>query len=102
MNMEDGQTLGEWLAPALEQIEETLWSYELYVPNTPPMYSHSSFRAILKLFMSAMMDKIWLLQEGEEMDVEDRMAMVEKCGQELKQLVKIYTNIESEELYGGE
>lgn len=98
MNMEDGQTLGEWLAPALEQIEETLWSYEVYVPNTPPMYSHSSFRAILKLFMSAMMDKIWLLQEGEEMDVEDRMAMVEKCGKELKQLVKIYTNIESEEL----
>lgn len=102
MNTEEGQTLGAWLAPTLEQIEDTLWSYELYVPNTPPHYSNESFRAIIKLFMSAMMDKIWDLQEGEEMESEDRLAMVERCGQELRKLVKVYTGIDSQELYGNE
>ena len=102
MNMENGKTMGEWLAPTLEEIEDTLWSYEFYVPNTPPMYSHSSFRAILKLFMSAMMDKIWQLQEGGEMDIDDRVKMVERCGKELRSLVKVYTNIDTENLYGNE
>lgn len=100
MNTENGQTLGAWLAPTLEQIEDTLWSYELYVPNMPPQYSDDSFRAIIKLFMSAMMDKIWALQEGEEMESEDRLAMVEKCGKEIGSLIKIYTNIDTHNLYG--
>lgn len=99
MNMEKGQTLGEWIAPMLSQIEDAVWSYELYVPNTPPQYSDESFRCILKLFMSAMMDKIWHLQEGEDMDIEDRVAMVEKCGKEVRALVKTYCDIETQELY---
>lgn len=102
MNTEAGKTIGAFFAPMLEHMEDTLWSYELYAPNMPPHYSNESFRAIIKLFMSAMMDRIWDLQEGEEMDIEDRVAMVERCGQELRKLVKVYTGIDSQELYGNE
>lgn len=97
-----GKTIGEWFAPMLEQMEDTLWSYELYAPSTPPKYSNDSLRAIVKLFMSAMMDRIWELQENEEMDFEDRLAMVNKCGQEVRSLVKVYTNIDTHKLYGNE
>jgi hypothetical protein len=34
------------------------------------------------------------------MDIEDRVKMVEKCGKELRSLVKVYTNIDTENLYG--
>lgn len=100
MNMEDGQTMGDWLAPTLENIEDTLWSYETYMPNKPYGFSKESFRAIVKIFMAAMMDKIWALQEGEEMDLEDRGAMAEKCGKDVRALIKTYTNIDTHNLYG--
>jgi len=94
-----GKTLGEWLKPSLLQIEDAIWSFEMFAENTPPQYTNEGFRAIMKLFMSAMMDKIWALQEGEGMEMEDRVAMVEKCGQEVRALVKTFTNIDTQKLY---
>lgn len=102
MNMEGGKTIGEWLEPTLIEMEDTLWGYELYMPNKPYGFSDESFRAVIKLFMAAMMDKIWALQENEEMDIEDRAAMAQKCGKDVRALVKTYTNIDTHNLYGNE
>ena len=95
----NGKTLGEWLHPSLLQIEDTIWSFEMFAENIPPQYTNEGFRAIMRLFMSAMMDKIWALQEAEGMEMEDRAAMVEKCGQEVRALVKTFTNIDTQKLY---
>jgi hypothetical protein len=97
--MDNGKTIGEFIAPVLESMEDALWSYENYSPNTPYGFSHESFRAAVKIFMAAMMDRIWALQEEEGMALEDRMAMVEKCGKDVSALVKTFTNIDTKKLY---
>lgn len=99
MNMENGKTIGEWLAPTLLEMEDTLWSYEIYMPSEPYGFSDDSFRAIIKLFMAAIMDKMWALQEGDEMEIEDRAAMAEKCGKDVRALVKTFTGIDTHNLY---
>jgi hypothetical protein len=100
--MENGKTIGEFIGPMMESIEDALWNYEVYMPGTPYGFSQESFRAAVKIFTAAVMDKIWALQEGEGMDIEDRAAMAEKCGKDVRALVKTFTNIDTQELYGGE
>jgi hypothetical protein len=38
------------------------------------------------------MDRMWALQEKEEIEDADRLAMVAKCGKELRDIVKVYTD----------
>jgi hypothetical protein len=49
--------------------------------------------------MSVLMDKIWNLQCNENMDMEDRVKMVEKAGNDIRNIIKIYTDIDTHELY---
>lgn len=97
--MENGRTIGEYIEPMMASMEDALWSFEMYMPNTPYGFSQESFRAAVKIFMAAMMDRIWALQEEEGMALEDRMAMVEKCGKDVSALVKTFTNIDTKKLY---
>lgn len=91
-------TFGENLSKVLEKIENTLWSFEVEI-GTPPNFTNDGLRAATKIFASCLIDKIWNLQEDENMSMEDRSAMVEKAGNDLKKLVKIYTNIDTTDLY---
>lgn len=100
--MENGKTIGEFIGPTMASMEDALWNYEYYMPNTPYGFSHECFRAAVKIFTAAMMDKIWALQEEEGMDIEDRAAMAEKCGKDIRAFVKTYTNIDTHELYEKE
>jgi len=102
MKIEAGQKIGEFLESSLVSIEDALYTFEWLFPETPPGFTEDAFRAIVKVFMSAMLDKMWALQEAEDMDVEDRLAMVNKCGQDLKAFVKTYTAIDTEILYDNE
>ena len=49
--------------------------------------------------MSAMLDKMWKLQEDENIDIDARADMAEKLGNELRNMVRIYTNIDTHSLY---
>ena len=49
--------------------------------------------------MSAMLDKMWKLQEDENIDINARADMAEKLGNELRNMVRIYTNIDTHSLY---
>ena len=90
--------IGKQFNPYLLQIEEILWNFESNNVGKPE-YELEGFRAICKIFMSAMMDKMWDLQESDEMALEDRAAMAEKCGREVRNLIKTYTNIDTTTLY---
>ena len=90
--------IGKKLSPVLFEIEETLWEFELN-SNLQPDYTTDGFRAATKIFMSVLMDKIWNLQSNEEMDMEDRVKMVEKAGNDVRNIIKIYTDIDTHELY---
>lgn len=90
--------IGQKLSPVLEEIEDAIWEFEeLYACK--PIYTNEGFRAIVKIFMSALMDKIWELQENESISYETRLSMAEKAGEELKRLIKVYTNIDTKMLY---
>jgi hypothetical protein len=92
------ETIGEKFSVILTEIEETLWEFELY-KGEKPTYTEDGFRAACKIFMSVIMDKIWELQVSEKIPMEDRIKMVEKCGADLRSFVKMYTNIDTFELY---
>ena len=47
------------------------------------------------IFMSALMDSMYDLQDRECMSMEDREAMAQKCGEELRKLIKTYTNLDA-------
>lgn len=90
--------IGQKLSPILEEIENTLWEFEAY-NGSKPEYSEAGFRAATKIFMSALMDKMWELQQNENFTLQDRMNMAQKAGEAVRSFVKTYTGIDCHELY---
>jgi len=90
--------IGKKISPILEEIEDTLWEFEA-AQIGPPKYPINGFRAAIKIFVSALLDKIWELQQNENLELEDRSNMAQKAGEEIRALVKTYTNIDCHELY---
>ncbi len=90
--------IGKKLSPILVEIENTIIDFDYYNRGKPE-YPNDAFRATIKIFMSVMMDKIYNLQTNENFDFEDRCNMVTKFGEELKHLIKVYTNVDTVELF---
>lgn len=90
--------IGEKLSSVLSEIESALMEFEANVAR-PPQYTNEGFRAAVKIFLSAMLDKMWKLQEDENIDINTRADMAEKLGNELRNIVRIYTNIDTHNLY---
>lgn len=93
--------IGKRLSPILEEIENTLWEFEANV-GIKPEFTDVGFRAGIKIFMTVLMDRIWELQEDETISIEDRGNMARKAGEDIRQLVKTYTGIDTMELYSKE
>ncbi len=94
----DKTSIGEDISPILKEIEDTLWEFEANV-GVQPLYTEDGFRASIKIFLSAMADKMWDLQEKENMPMEDRALMGEKVGDSIRQLVKTFTDIDTHDFY---
>lgn len=90
--------IGEEISKVLVDIEDTLWEFEDY-SGDKPNYTLDGFRAATKIFMSAIMDKMWELQDGEDIDMNDRENMAEKAGEDIRAFIKTYTNIDTYGLY---
>ena len=90
--------IGKKISPILEEIEDTLWEFEA-AQIGPPQYPINGFRAAIKIFVSALLDKIWELQQNENLELKDRLNMVNKVGEEIRKLVKTYTDIDCRELW---
>jgi hypothetical protein len=90
--------IGKKLSPILSEIESTLMEFEINVAK-PPQYTDEGFRASVRIFLSAMLDKMWKLQEDEGIDIDTRANMAEKLGSEIRNIVRVYTNIETHDLY---
>lgn len=90
--------IGKQLSPILAELEEALWEYEANV-GFKTQYTDEGFRAGVKIFMSVLMDRMWELQSLEKMTIEDRSKMVVKCAEDVRKLVKVYTNVDTLTLY---
>lgn len=93
--------IGKKLSPILVEIEDTIWEFEANVQE-PPMFTDDGFRASIKIFMAALMDKMYALQREEKIELEDGGNMAFKAGQDLRNLVKTYTGIDTYDLYKKE
>ena len=91
-------TIGEKLSPVLAEIENAIWDHDLN-RGIPPKYTDEGFKAACKIFMSALMDKTWDLQQKENIPMPTRENMATKCGKELRTLIKTYTGIDIYTLY---
>lgn len=90
--------VGKNLSPILAEIEQTLWEHEATFA-TKPNYTIEGFRGGIKIFMSVLLDKMWELQVNENMDNATREDMAVKLGNEVRKMVKTYTNIDTHDLY---
>jgi hypothetical protein len=90
--------IGKKISPILSEIELALIEFEINVAK-PPEYTDEGFRASVKIFLSVMLDKMWKLQEKEGIDINTRADMAEKLGNELRNIIRVYTNIDTHNLY---
>ena len=92
------ETIGEKLSPVLAEIEQTLWEYEAW-GGGQPHYTDEGFRAAVKIFMSVLMDKMYILQEKEGFIIYDMEVMATSLGNQVRSLVKTYCDIDTHDLY---
>ena len=91
--------IGEKLSPVLEEIENALWEFEFDYPHIKPEYTTDGFRAACKIFMSAMLDKMYENMQVKGISQEEAELEAQQLGQELRQLVLEHTGIDTVDLY---
>lgn len=90
--------IGKEISQTLSELEDALWEFECS-DGLKPGFTTDGFRAATKIFMCVMLDKMYELQEDEGIDMKHRMEMAEKCGNDVRRLIKTYTDIDTHELY---
>ena len=77
--------------PKLEEIANEILNNSHLKPN----YSNRDFMNAMIIFQSAIMCKMFELQNSENIDFEDRLKMAYRCGIEIHNLIKIYTGLDT-------
>lgn len=90
--------IGKQLSPILLELEAAIIEFDCYA-NTKPCYSKDSLRAAGKILLSVIMDKMWEMQEEDNMNQKYRMEMAQKCGEDLRKLFKTYCDVDSYDFY---
>ena len=90
-------------AAILRELETGLWEHDVRVDDgiaKPYSYDDETFRACLKIFMSAIMWKLWEhMEKTEGMDKDKRIERVKKIGKAIRELIFENTGIDAHELY---
>ena len=97
-NKKKKPTLGERLAPILNEIEETIIEHKVMVPGEIPGYSDDAFRAAICIFLDVALNKMWDYQSRLDMPIEAREEAVERFGKEFRMLIFRYCDIATEKL----
>lgn len=77
-------------------LEDTILSMD---ETLKPNYSKGEFAAGLIIANSVICDAMFNLQEAEEMPIETRLRMGKEFANKFKELIKIYTDIDTIDLY---
>jgi hypothetical protein len=81
-------------AKELEEISNDL----VFQLGQKPNYTDKDFLNITVIFMAGFMDKMFNVQDFDKMDLEQRMLMATKAGEEVRKLVHTYTGLDTHEL----
>lgn len=85
--------IGEKISPILKEIEITLWEFQAN-GGSKPGFTEDGFRGAVKIFIEVLLDKMWELQCRENIAIEDRKEMAGKMGEDIRSLIKTYTDID--------
>lgn len=97
--MERHKPVGETVKPLLLIIENAIWSHEAEHSEVLPQFDNESLRAVVKIFITTIIERIWSLQEKEHMTFETRCEMAKSAAEEVRKLIKVYTDIDTLKLY---
>lgn len=87
-------------AAVLHEIENGLWEHDVRVDNgiaAPYSYDDATFRACLKIFMSAMLWRLWT--HSAERTMPDKERLAETVGSLIRRIVLRFTGIDAHTLY---
>ena len=87
--------IGDKLEPIFLEIEACM----IENSGTKQNYSNDAFRAVCYIFIELILDKSFDLMVKENIDINIREAMALKCGEDFRQLIKTYTNIDTHDFY---
>lgn len=93
------EKIGQKLSPILEEIEDSLWDFEYYREGEKPEFTEEGFRGATKIFMSALLDKMWDFQESINMPQKEREKKAEFFGKEVREIILLSTGIDMHKLY---
>ena len=103
MNDKKLESIKNPYADILRELETGLWEHDVRVDDgiaKPYSYDDETFRACLKIFMSAIMWKLWEhMEKTEGMDKDKRIERVKKIGKAIRKLIFENTGIDAHELY---
>lgn len=90
--------IGKELSPILQEIESSLLEFAEYKPE----FTTEGFRAAIYIFQSALLDKMFELQEKEKMSLKDSELMAKDLGEELRAFIGKFTGIDTHKLFTDE
>ena len=79
----------------LEQIASDFLNQAADSKGYKPNYSNRDFMNAVIIFQTALMDKLYDLQNFDCMPIDERLKMAESCGMELRKLIHTYTGLDT-------
>ena len=79
--------IGKKLSPILSEIEDTILEFEVNV-GSKQNYTEEGFKAGVKIFSTVILDKMWELQSDEGINMNIRIDMAQKAGEDILKLIK--------------
>ena len=92
-------TFGEKMSPVLTEIETAIWEHEINFPDEPPRYTDDGFRAAAKIFMSAIVDKMYAKDKEHGLSADYMEQHAEEIGWKLRNLCIEQTGYDPHNLY---
>lgn len=84
---------------SLIYIEDFIWMKQCEIPHAKFELSDRAFRATIKILITIMTERFFILVKEESMSLEDAEKMAISMANELRKLIKTYTNIDTHEFY---
>lgn len=86
------------LTTAISLTADAVLDFQVEI-GTKPNYPKETLGDALIILQSVVMDKMWEVQEYDKSEQSDRMKMAESFGDDLRQLIKTYTGIDTHKLF---
>lgn len=80
--------------PIFKEIANGLLETADFKPN----YNDSAILDVTIIFQSVVMDKLFDNQNYDKMDLDDRLTMATKCGDDLRKFIHTYTGLDTHQL----